>query len=166
MPESDRPDGPWNIGLFAGYDAGLAPPVDDALELAMQLAIHGPNDDARGAGEDAIPNDGDDQASLGARKPTVRPAARSSRNGDRPQSESRKIYLEGDNDVLQRIRDVGARCREPKRYYLGVLVFPKEANGRLRLVVDQMVPSTGGPPSPPAAPSGLNRPKRPRPRNE
>ena len=28
-----RPDGPWNIGLFAGYDAGLAPPMDDALEL-------------------------------------------------------------------------------------------------------------------------------------
>ncbi|MGB7976882.1 MAG: hypothetical protein WCF81_21600 [Roseiarcus sp.] len=58
------------------------------------------------------------------------------------------------------------RCREPKRYYLGVLVFPKEAGGRLRLVVDHMVPSTGGSPSPPAAPRGLKRLKRPRPRNE
>ena len=162
-----RPDGPWNIGLFAGYDAGFAPQEGDGWDPAWELTSHGPNDDASGAGEDTVPDDGDDQANQGAvRSPTGRLAARSSRNGDRLRSESRKIYLEGDNDVLQRIRDVSKRCREPKRYYLGVLVFPQEADGRVRLFVDQMVPSTGGPPSPPAAPSGLNRPKRPRPRNE
>ena len=36
---------------------------------------------------------------------------------------------------------MGDRCREPKRYYLGVLVFPQEADGRVRLFVDQMVPT-------------------------
>ena len=90
--------------------------------------------------------------------PTGRLADRWSRNGDRPRSASRKIYLDGDNDVLRRIRDVGARCREPERYYLGVLVFPKEADGRVRLFADQMVPTTRGPPSP-AARRGLKRPR-------
>jgi hypothetical protein len=71
---------------------------------------------------------------------------------------------------------LGARCREPKRFYLGVLVFPKEADGRVRVVADQMVPTTNAspgtlrqrPPSPPVAQRGLklrNR-LRPRARNE
>jgi hypothetical protein len=69
---------------------------------------------------------------------------------------------------LRRIRDVGNRCREPKRYYLGVLVFPKKADGWVRVVADQMTPSTGTPrerpPSPPVAHRGLKPPKRLRPR--
>ena len=162
----NRADGPLDVGLFAGYDAGLAPPMDDALELAMQLASHEPSDDASGAGEDAVPDERDDQAREGAtRSSTGRLAARSSRNGDRPRSASRKIYLDGEHDVLRRLRDVVARCREPERYYLGVLVFPKEADGRLRLFADQMVPTTSGPPATPAARRGLKPPKRPRPRN-
>ena len=155
----NRAYGPWNVGLFAGYDAGFALQEDDLFDLAAQLASHGPSDDASGAGEDAGLDDGDDQVSRGAAgSPTGRLADRWSRNGDRPRSASRKIYLDGDNDVLRRIRDVGARCREPERYYLGVLVFPKEADGRVRLFADQMVPTTRGPPSP-AARRGLKRPR-------
>ena len=76
-----RPDGPWNIGLFAGYDAGFAPQEGDGWDPAWELTSHGPNDDASGAGEDTVPDDGDDQANQGAvRKPTGRPAARSSRS--------------------------------------------------------------------------------------
>ena len=84
----------------------------------------------------------------------------------------RKIYLDDDNDVLRRIRDVGDRCREPKRFYLGVLVFPKRADGWVRMVADHMAPSTNvssgtlrqRPPSPPVAQRGLKPPKRLRPR--
>ena len=56
----------------------------------------------------------------------------------------RKIDLDDENDVLRRIRDAGDRCREPKRFYLGVLVFPKGAGGRVRFVADHMAPSTSG----------------------
>ena len=164
-PNKDDGPSPWTVGLFAGQHISVAPHLG-GWDFAEELRSQEPGYDAGGPGEDAVPNDGDDQDSLRAKKPTGRPAARSSRNVDSPQSESRKIYLEGENDVLQRIRDVSKRCREPKRYHLGVLVFAKEADGRLRVVVDHMVPSTGGLPSPPAAPRGLKRPKRPRPRNE
>ena len=108
---------------------------DDAFDLAEQLASHKPDDDASGAGEDAIPNDGDDQAREGAvRSPTGRLALRSSRNGDRLRSGSREIDLDDENDVLRRIgrplprakallprgarvpqgrRRLGAGCRRP-----------------------------------------------------
>jgi hypothetical protein len=86
----------------------------------------------------------------------------------------RKIDLGDENDVLRRIRDVGARCRDPKRFYVGVLVFPKGADGWVRVVADQMAPTTTTngssgtprqrPPSPPVAPRGLELPKRLRPR--
>jgi hypothetical protein len=122
-------------------------------------------DDASGAGTDAAPADGDEQASEGtARNSSGRPVARSSRNADRPWSESRKIYLDGENDVLRRLSDVSERCRGPERYYLGVLVFPKDADGRTRLVADQMVPTTSGSAATPAVRNGLKPPERPRPR--
>ena len=119
-----------------------------------------PGDDASGAGEDAVPNDGDDQAGAGAvRSSTGRWALRSSRNGDCLRSGSRKIVLDDENDVLRRLRDVAARCREPERYYLGVLVFPKEADGWVRVVADHMVPTTNVSPGtlrqrPPSSPGG------------
>lgn len=73
-----------NVGLFAGYNESSVLEQDDAFDLAEQLASHKRDDDASGAGEDAIPNDGDDQAREGAvRSPTGRLALRSSRNGDR-----------------------------------------------------------------------------------
>ena len=132
-----------NVGLFAGYKDGSALDQDDAFDLAEQLASHKRDDDASGAGEDAVPNDGDDQAGAGAvRSPTGRWALRSSRNGDRLRSESRKIDLDDENDVLRRLRDVAARCREPERFYLGVLVFPKDADGWVRVVANHMVPTT------------------------
>lgn len=93
-----------NVGLFAGYTDGSALDRDDAFDLAEQLASHKPGDDASGAGEDAIPNDGNDQASEGAaRSPTGRLALRSSRNVDRLRSGGRKIDLDDENDVLRRI---------------------------------------------------------------
>jgi hypothetical protein len=73
------------------------------------------------------------------------------------------IVLAVENDVLRRLRDVGRRRRERERYYPGVLVLPEEADGRLRVVVDHMVPTTSGSRSPPAAPLRL---KLPLPRNE
>jgi hypothetical protein len=53
-----------------------------------------------------------------------------------------------------------------------VVVFPKEADGWVRVVADQMVPTTDGstgtprerPPSPPVAQRGLKPSKRLRPR--
>jgi hypothetical protein len=149
-----------NVGLFAGYKDGSALEQDDAFDLAEQLASHKRDDDASGAGEDAVPNDGDEQAGAGAvRSPAGRWALRSSRNGDRLRSESRKIDLDDENDVLRRLRDVGARCREPERYYLGVLVFPKDADGWVRVVADHMVPTTEVSPKtlrqrPPSSPGG------------
>jgi hypothetical protein len=132
-----------NVGLFAGYKDGSALEQDDAFDLAEQLASHKRDDDASGAGEDAVPHDGDDQAGAGAvRSPAGRWALRSSRNGDRLRSESRKIDLDDENDVLRRLRDVAAQCREPERYYLGVLVFPKDADGWVRVVANHMVPTT------------------------
>ena len=132
-----------NVGLFAGYKDGSALEQDDAFDLAEQLASHKHDDNASGAGEDAVPKDGDDQVGAGAvRSPTGRWALRSSRNGDRLRSESRKIDLDDENDVLRRLRDVAARCREPERYYLGVLVFPKGADGWVRVVAEHMVPTT------------------------
>ena len=81
-----------NVGLFAGYTDDSVLDQDDAFDLAEQLASHKPRDDASGAGEDAIPNDGNDQASEGAvRSPTGRWAMRSSRNGDRLRSGGREI---------------------------------------------------------------------------
>jgi hypothetical protein len=124
-----RPDVLPNVGLFAGYKGDFALKLDDACDLAEQTASHELGDDASGAGEDAVPNDRDDQASEGpVRSPTGRLALRSSRNGEHLRSERRKIDLDDENDVLRRIRDVGARCREPKHYHLGVLLF-----GRRRL---------------------------------
>jgi hypothetical protein len=149
-----------NVGLFAGYKDGSALEQDDAFDLAEQLASHKPGDDASGAGEDAVPNDGDDQAGAGAvRSPTGRWPLRSSRNGDRLRSESRKIDLDDEDDVLRRLRDVAARCREPERFYLGVLVFPKDADGWVRVVADHMVPTTEVSPGtlrqrPPSSPGG------------
>jgi hypothetical protein len=166
-----------NVGLFEGYSDGSVFGPDDGCDLADQLASHEPSDAASGVGEDVVPNDGEDRASESAvRSPTGRLALRSSRNVDRLRSERRKIDLDDENDVLRRLRDVGARCREPERYYLGVLVFPKDADGWVRVVADQMVPSTNvspgtprqGPPPPPAIQRGLKPPKRlpPRARNE
>ena len=37
---------------------------------------------------------------------------------------------------------MAARCREPERFYLGVLVFPKGADGWVRVVAEHMVPTT------------------------
>ncbi len=151
---------PPNVGLFAGYNDGFALEQDDAFDLAEQFARHDPGDDASGAGEDAVPNDGDDQASEGAvRSPTGRLALRSSRKVDRLRSGGRKIDLGDENDVLRRIRDVGARCREPERFLLGVLVFPKDADGWVRVAADQMIPTTNGSPGmprqrPPSSPGG------------
>jgi hypothetical protein len=168
-----RPDVLWNVGLFAGYKGDCALELDDGFDLAEQLASHEPGDEARGAGEDAVPNDRDDQASEGpARSPTGRLALRSSRNGEHLRSERRKIDLDDENHVFRRIRDVGARCREPKHYHLGVLLFPKDADGWVRVVADSMAPSTQvspetpppRPPSPPAIQRGLKR--RPPARNE
>jgi hypothetical protein len=98
-------------------------------------------------------------------------ALRSSRSGDRLRSSDRKIDFDPENDVLQRIRDVAARIREPKRYYLGVLVFPKEEGEPVRVVADSMVPTTEvstrppreGPPSPLFAQRGLKPWRRLRP---
>ena len=146
-----------NIGLFAGYKDGSVLEQDDAFDLAEQLASHKRDDDASGAGEDAVPHDGDDRVGAGAvRSPTGRWALRSSRNGDRLRSESRKIDLDDENDVLRRLRDVGDRCREPERYHLGVLVFPQGADGWVRVVADHMVPttSTGTPRQRPPSPPG------------
>ena len=91
--------------------------------------------------------------------PAGRWALRSSRNGDRLRSESRKIDLDDEDDVLRRLRDVAARCREPERYYLGVLVFPKDADGWVRVVAEHMVPTTEVSPKtlrqrPPSSPGG------------
>jgi hypothetical protein len=78
--------------------------------------------------------------------PTGRSALKSSRAGDRVVSGTRKIDLddalviEPADDILERILDAGARCRDPKRYYLTVTVFPKDADGWVRVVADQMVP--------------------------
>jgi hypothetical protein len=149
-----------NGGLFAGYNEGSVLEQDDAFDLAEQLASHKPGDDASGAGEDAVPNDGDDQAGAGAvRSLTGRWALRSSRNGDRLRSESRKIDLDDEHDVLRRLRDVGDSCREPERYYLGVLVFPQDADGWVRVVAAHMVPTTEVSPGrlrqrPPSSPGG------------
>jgi hypothetical protein len=162
-----------NVGTFVGYKDDSVLDQDDAFDLAEQLESHKPGDDATGAGEDAIPHDRDDQASEGAvRSPTGRLALRPSRKVDRLRSEGRKIDLDDENDVLRRIRDAGDRCREPKRFYLGVLVFPKDADGWVRVVADHMAPSTDGspgtprqrPPSPPVAQCGLKLRKRLRPR--
>jgi hypothetical protein len=77
---------------------------------------------------------------------TGRSALKSSRTGDRVVSGTRKINLdhalviEPADDILKRILDAGARCRDPKRYYLAVTVFPKDADGWVRVVGDQMVP--------------------------
>ena len=54
---------------------------------------------------------------------------------------------------------MAARCREPERYYLGVLVFPKDADGWVRVVADHMVPTTEVSPGtlrrgPPSTPGG------------
>jgi hypothetical protein len=170
-----RPDVLPNVGLFAGYNDGFALEQDDAFDLAEQFASHDPGDDASGAGEDAVPNDGDDQAGEGAvRSPTGRWALRSSGNGDRlrpgsPEIDAdRHLLISIKNDILSRIRDVGARLQEPERYYLAVLVFPEDAAGRVRVVADDMVPttdvSTGAPrqrpSSPPVAQRGLKLRKR------
>ena len=45
-----------NVGLFAGYNESSVLEQDDAFDLAEQLASHKRDDDASGAGEDAIPN--------------------------------------------------------------------------------------------------------------
>lgn len=50
------------------------------------------------------------------------------------------LVIEPADDILKRVLDAGARCREPKRYYLTVTVFPKDADGWVRVVGDQMVP--------------------------
>ena len=155
-----RPAVLQNVGLFAGYKDDSVLDQNDAFDLAEQLASHKPGDDANGAGEDVVPSDGDDQAGEGAvRSSTGRLALRSSRNADRLRSSGRKIDLGDENDVLRRIRDVGARCREPMRYYLGVLVFPKDADGWVRVVADQMIPTTNASPEtlrqrPPSSPGG------------
>jgi hypothetical protein len=64
-------------------------------------------------------------------------------NADHLQSEScgRPLVVEPENDVLPRIRDVSARCREPARYYLGVLIYPEDADGWVRVVVEDMLPT-------------------------
>jgi hypothetical protein len=146
-----RPDVLPNVGLFAGYKGDFALELDDACDIAEQTASHELGDDASGAGEDAVPNDGNDQARAGTVRggPTGRSTQRSSRSGDRLRSGGRKIDLDDENDVLRRIRDVAARCREPKRFYIGVLVFPKDADGWVRVVADCMVPSTNGSPETP-----------------
>jgi hypothetical protein len=175
-----KPAGPMiGGGLFAGYEIhsdGFVIEDDDADDPIIVVrggTRHDSGSDASGAGEDAVPNDGDDQASAGdVRSPTGRLALRSSRKVDRLRSEGRKIDLDEENDVLRRIRDVGNRCREPMRFYLGVLVFPKEADGWVRVVADHMAPSTNvstgtprqKPPSPPVAQRGLKPWKRLRPR--
>ena len=136
-----------NVGLFAGYNESSVLEQDDAFDLAEQLASHKRDDDASGAGEDAIPNDGDDQAREGAVRSSHRPLGAAVVAQRRPPSSpgGRKIYLDDENDVLRRIRDVAARCREPKRFYLGVLVFPKEADGWVRVVAGHMAPALGRP---------------------
>jgi hypothetical protein len=177
-----KPAGPIRGGLFAGcatHSDGFVIEDDDADDpiIVWGGTRHDSGNDASGAGEDAVPNDGDDQASEGAvRSPTGRLALRSSRKVDRLRSKSRKIELDDENDVLRRIRDVGDRCREPKRFYLGVLVFPKKADGRVRVVADHMAPSTNvspktprqRPPSPPVTQRGVKLRERLRPpaRNE
>jgi hypothetical protein len=160
-----KPAGPIRGGLFAGcaiHSDGFVIEDDDADDpiIVWGGTRHDSGNDASGAGEDAIANDGDDQAGAGAvRSPAGRWALRSSRNGDRLRSESRKIYLDDENDVLRRLRDVAARCRQPERFYLGVLVFPKKADGWVRVVADQMVPTTEVSPGtlrqrPPSSPGG------------
>ena len=164
---TDRTDGPRNVGLFAGHHISFAPQEGDGWDFAEELTSHEPG--GSGAGEDAGPDDGKDQAREGAaRKRTGRLAARSSRYVDRLRSESREIGFDGENDVLRRLRDVSDPRREPERYYLGVLVFPKEADGRLRLFVDHKVPTTSGPRATPAVQRGVKPPKpsRPRTRNK
>jgi hypothetical protein len=49
-----------NVGLHAGYNDGSALDQDDAFDLTEQFASHKPGDETSGAGEDAVPNDGDD----------------------------------------------------------------------------------------------------------
>ena len=155
-------------GLFGDYDGdGDAIAIVDIdgnpwppRKRGVAEDSPGRDDDASGAGEDAVPNDGDHQAGAGAvSSRTGRWALRSSRNGDRLRSESRKIDLDDENDVLRRLRDVAARCRQPERFYLGVLVFPKKADGWVRVVADQMVPTTEVSPGtlrqrPPSSPGG------------
>jgi hypothetical protein len=155
--KSDRPCMRWEDSLFAGSPIRFG--LTEELE-SFESCDSSP-------GEDADSNDGDDEADQGAASPL---APQSSPKVDRLRSESGKIVLDGENDVLRRLRDVSERCREPERYYLGVLVFPKKADGRVRVFADQMVPTTNGPPETPAnphpaAPPRLKPPRRLRPRS-
>jgi hypothetical protein len=168
-----RPDVPGNVGLFAGYHVSFAQEPDDAFDLAEHLASHEPGDDASGAGEDAVPNDGADRASEGGvRSSTEGLALRPPRNGEHLRSSDRKIDFDFENDVLPRICEVASRIREPKRYYLGVRVFPKEGE-LVRVVADSMAPTTHvstrppreGPPSPRFDQHGLKPRRRLRPQS-
>jgi hypothetical protein len=166
-------------GLFGEYDGeGDAIAIVDIDGNPWRPRKRGVAEDSHGRDDEvSVDDEGDvgdsDDDETGNRlsgSPTGRLALRSSRKVDRLRSESRKIDLDEENDVLRRIRDAGDRCRKPKRYLLGVLVFPKGADGWVRVVADHMVPTTSTgtprerPPSPPVAQRGLKPPKRLRPR--
>jgi hypothetical protein len=88
---------------------------DDAREFTEHPTTQEP-------GDDVVRNDGDEEAGVGGVKsPAGRLVLQSSPKVDRLRSESGKIVLEGEEDVLRRLRDVSERCREPERYYLSVL---------------------------------------------
>ena len=89
-------------GLFAGYEIHSDGFVieddcaDDPIIVVRGGTRRDSGNDASGAGEDAVPNDGDDQVGEGdVRSPTGRLALRSSRKGRpsparRPQDRSRR----------------------------------------------------------------------------
>jgi hypothetical protein len=128
---------------------------------------HGRGEDASAAVEGAV---GDSEYGETANdlsgSHTGRLALQSSLDIDCFRSSTRKVDLDHalvidtENDVLPRILAAGARYREPKSHYLGVLVFPEDAHAWVRVVCGQMTgsTSTGTPPkrpTPPVAPHGL-----------
>ena len=98
-----KPAGPIRGGLFAGCEYTVTASSSKTTcgrPWRARRSRRKRDDDASGAGEDAVPNDGDDQVGAGAvRSPTGRWALRSSRNVDRLRPEGRKIYLDDENDA-------------------------------------------------------------------
>jgi hypothetical protein len=105
-------------------------------------------DDADSEDEEARAGDDNEDGDSAGRTISGRPALRSSGAGDRAFSRAHKIDLDhalvvdSENDLLDKIRDVGARCREPRRFYLAVTVYPEDADGWVRVVGDQIARSS------------------------
>lgn len=135
-------------GVEEAYEAFRGHSRNDAPEET------GHGDDSDAAGDEAWVEDeeacADDEGAEGSVGPTVsgRPALRSSGAGDHTVSRAREIDLENavlvdsENDLLGKIRDIGARCREPKRFHLAVTVYPEDADGWVRVVGDEIVLSS------------------------